>query len=139
MKRREATPEQKERARQRREQFRALSKKLGEMSPEERQRFAESHPVANCEGHVLSVFNQCFILSQSSGASLVGGFQQWRKQGRCVKKGAVGLAIWIPTTRKKDDAPALPDGVTVDPDENPHFMLGYVFDVADTEALQAVA
>jgi len=91
------------------------------------------------EGHVLSPTNQMLIAYQSIGqqpATLVGGFQQWRKAGRCVAKGQHGYAIWVPIGKKDksgDEAVSKPAST----DERAGFMLATVFDITQTqEAIQ---
>ena len=69
------------------------------------------------------------LAAQSEGReapSIVGGFQQWRKQGRMVRKGEHGYMIWIPTHRKEEGAPEDDEGEL-------NFIIGYVFDVTQTE------
>jgi hypothetical protein len=55
----------------------------------------------------------------------VAGFHEWRKAGRCVRKGAKGYAILAPVMKKDDDGETgAPRG----------FTFRHVFDVADTDA-----
>jgi hypothetical protein len=88
------------------------------------------------EGRALSVFNSCLVLTQLPGASMVGGFLQWKAHGRSVRKGAVGLMIWIPT-KGKADAPKAGDDNTGEPVttglRRAGFVMGTVFDVSQTE------
>src|SRR5262245_31491125 len=56
--------------------------------------------IRTIEGRELSVFNQCLVVNQFAAVSIVGGFQQWKRAGRSVAKGARGLAIWVPTGRR---------------------------------------
>ena len=95
--RRQLTEAQKEAARLRREKFRGYVQTLTKMSDSERLELAQKLPViATCEGHALSLHNQCLIALPCPGATLVGGFRQWKRQGRAVKRGEHGLMIWIP-------------------------------------------
>jgi antirestriction protein ArdC len=101
------------------------------MPEADRKAFAAKCPViATIEGHALSPVNTCLIAMQSPGATIVGGFRQWLKAGRVVRKGEHGLSLWIPKTPKKDDA-AQP-GESSSSDEI-HFLMGTVFDVSQTE------
>lgn len=122
------TPEQEDAARERRNTFRALAGKIGRMTADERGALAASLPViATVEGRTLSVFNQCLVASQCPTATLVGGFQQWIKAGRAVRKGEHGLAIWIPTMRQGKDEVSGEDETA-----ETHFIMGTVFDVSQT-------
>jgi hypothetical protein len=49
------------------------------------------------------------VLLPRLDATIVGGFRQWLKQGRCVKKGEHRSDIWIPLGDKE----AREDGSTV--------------------------
>ena len=70
--------------------------------------------IVTCEGHALSAFNSCLVLTQFPTASMVGGFHQWQPKGRKVKKGEHGLMIWIPTARgeKGEDRRLIPRAKT---------------------------
>lgn len=49
--------------------------------------------------HRYSLNNILMILTQAPDASLVAGFQSWRKLGRFVKSGESGIAIFAPIVR----------------------------------------
>lgn len=123
---------EKEQARQaRRAKFRELAKTIADMSEGERAKLAERCLVTTVEGHTLSPNNQMLVALQMENATLVGGFRQWRAHGRAVKKGEHGIMIWIPKTGKtkeQDDAEGAND--------KPNFLMGYVFDVAQTMEVQ---
>jgi antirestriction factor ArdC-like protein len=82
---------------------------------------------------------------QRPDVSLVGGFQQWRKTGRMVRRGEHGMMIWIPRKGKKSDesGTAEPEGDVfslVDAAEGTEvstnkFFIGTVFDIAQTEPI----
>src|SRR5947209_6236320 len=100
MARRTPTPEQKQKAAERRERFRALAAQVAELSEDERSALVmKVGAIVTCEGRALSAFNSCLVLSQLPTTSMVGGFWQWKDKGRAVKKGAQGLMIWIPTEK----------------------------------------
>lgn len=98
--------------------------------------------------HRYSFGNVMLILMQCPEASLVAGFQTWKKQfGRTVKKGEHSIQIIAPMQRsrllKQDrldpdtQQPIIgPDGV---PEKEPFFVnypsfrVAYVFDVGQTE------
>ena len=120
-----ATPQQLER----RKAFRELAGRIGRMSPDERAALAARMPaIATIEGRALSPFNQCLLASQCPSATVVGGFRQWIKAGRAVRKGEHGFAIWVPTgQRKADDA---------EDSDKLGFILGTVFDVSQTQEIE---
>lgn len=151
MKRFNATPEQKERAARRRESFKAIAHQIAEMSEDQRAALAQTCPVVTIEGRALSVHNQCLVALQNPAATIVGGFRQWLKAGRCVAKGSVGLMIWCPTGNKNETetssaAPSVGalvvSGHNFDAPEKgarPGFIMGTVFDVSQTVELTANA
>ena len=119
-----------------------LVKQVAAMSREEREQVAARLGIVTCEGHALSFYNQCFLAAQGAGsATIVAGFQQWRRNGRCVRKGehACGV-IYVPTGKRRsedsedEEAPSSPADR-----ESVRFMLVPVFDVSQTEALETAA
>lgn len=125
--RRKATPEQKAQAAERRQRIKALSKTIAAMSESDRLNLAMRINIMTCEGHPLSPFNACLMISQKSDATLVGGFQQWRRVGRKVMKGAHGLALWIPKKPREQEDSEEPNEM--------RFLLVTVFDVSQTEVV----
>lgn len=133
---RNLTPEQQAKADARKAAFRKLAGEIGRMTPEARGTLAARFPViATVEGRTLSVHNQCLIGSQCPTATIVGGFRQWLKAGRCVRKDEHGLALWVPCSGHKDEN-AQP-GEMSSADDSPFFIMGTVFDVAQTVELEA--
>jgi hypothetical protein len=55
--------------------------------------------VPTCDGRALSEFNSALLIAQCPHVSMVGGFRQWLRNGRQVRKGEKGLGIWILTGR----------------------------------------
>jgi len=134
---RHATKEQQEKAQERRTAFKEIVKKVAELSEEQRLAIAEKISITTCEGHPLSVHNNCLIASQGGeGLTLVGGFKQWLKQGRAVKKGEHGYMILFPREKKNGDNDA--QEPTRDEAEKPEirFLIGYVFDISQTMEIQ---
>lgn len=135
---RTVTPEQKERATQRREKFRGLVKQVAAMSDEQRTALADSLAgLVTCEGHALSFHNTCLVASQCPTATIVGGFRQWLRHGRCVAKGQHGLMIWVPIKGRSKNGPADNGGepmLGVDTTEHSEtwFVAGTVFDILQT-------
>ena len=120
MKTRQPTPEQKAAAAERRAALAALAKQAAAMPMEERMKWQ----VATIEGHPLSFKNAALAMLQRSNVSLVGGFQQWRKAGRVVRKGEKAIGIFLPLVRTNDDGEAA--GLA--------FRVVNVFDISQTDA-----
>jgi antirestriction protein ArdC len=141
MKKKTLNPEQQAAKLARRERFKALVKQVAAMTDEQRaQLTAKVGEVVTCEGRALSLTNTMLLLLQIPGASMVGGFRQWLKTGRCVRKGQHGAMIWVPLgVRKKEEAieeadePETPDEPAARAER--HFIAGTVFDISQTEAI----
>lgn len=121
-----------------REKLAALAGKVRAMSEEERGELAATYGTVTAEGRPLSAFNSVFLAMQAGRPLLqVGGFRQWLKAGRAVRRGehAAG-SIWVPAWRGRDgDAGALEDAGDGDGGEHARrrFLLVPVFDVTQTE------
>jgi len=127
------TDEQKAKAQARREDFRKLARLVSEMTDEQRLAMLSSiGAVPTCAGRALSPFNSCLLLHQLPAASLVGGFNQWNKVGRSVRKGEHGLMIWIPCAQKVQQETPVAGDLTED---KLRFVLGTVFDVSQTDEI----
>jgi len=120
-----------------RDRFRALCSTVAAMNPWQREQYAARMPgLVTCEGRVLSMFNHCLLASQSEiPLTIVGGFRQWLKTGRCVRKGEHGLMIWFPRQPRKGTTAAPEPEPGEQTDTRTTFMIGYVFDVTQTEPL----
>lgn len=110
--------------------MRALTKRISAMSKPERDQLAATCPVVTIEGRALSLKNQCLIALQMPTATVVGGFRQWLKAGRCVKKGEHGACIWIPLGRKNKETDE------TEQSDSRAFILANVFDVSQTESTE---
>ncbi|CAM3880926.1 N-terminal domain-containing protein [Deinococcus saxicola] len=60
--------------------------------------------------HAYSGNNQMLIWMQAPEARYVAGFQEWKRQGRSVKKGAKAVRVLAPVTAPDRDAQPGPDG-----------------------------
>ena len=122
------TPEQKQKAIERREKFRALVRQVAAMSDADRLgMISRVGAVVTCEGRALSPTNTMLCLMQLPGVSMVGGFKQWLRQGRAVAKGQHGIAIWIPCAGKKSE-----EGE----ESETYFTMGTVFDISQTQPIE---
>ena len=133
---RQPTAEQKAAAEEKRSKFRALVSQVAALSDEQRAEIAAKMPVVTCEGHMLSLFNNVLIASQFDNATVVGGFNQWKSAGRAVRKGEHGFGIFAPRNPAKSEAEKVEPAKTPD---HPSFIMVYVFDVSQTEPLEATA
>lgn len=129
--RKEATPEQKEAAAVRRAGIKQLCAIVKALPVEKRVLLAASYGIRSAEGRELSPFNQCLLVHQNSSVSIVGGFQQWKKLNRSVKKGERALSIWVPCGKQAESANEA--GADPDTDNDRFFILGSVFDITQTE------
>ena len=131
--RRQPTPEQKAKAAEKRARMQSIITKLAAMSPDERIAIARRLPVTKISGEAYSVANACLLTFQSGGRPLtvLGGFAQWIKAGRSVRKGEHGYSVWVPIGRKTTDEET---GETVTAKTG--FVLGTVFDVSQTVELK---
>ena len=126
------TADQEAQKQARHDRFRTFVKKVAEMQQGERDALASK--MLGCitvEGHPLSPRNTCLLALQCPGATIVGGFRQWIKQGRCVRKGEHGQMIWVPSTKTKA-------GTDGSEQSDTFFLIGTVFDVSQTQALDIV-
>lgn len=94
-----------------------------------------------------SVRNQCLIQNQNPYANYVQSFNEWKKQGVKVNKGAKGLKILVPTTATllkvegewitkskatKEQLSLLSQG-KLESTQRTSFSVGNVFDIAQTD------
>jgi hypothetical protein len=124
------SPDQIEASKVRKETLRKLATSVREMTEEEQvAEVAKSGLIPSIAGRDLSPFNSIFLRRQMAGVQQVGGFQQWRKEKRKVKKGSKALAIWMPL-KKKEDKKDAPDKEETD---SLMFRIVNVFDISQTE------
>lgn len=128
------TQEEKELYRnEKKEKINRIRKTLSEMSQEQRQAIADKFGIVTVEGHSLTAHNQCFLIAQAElNFSIVGGYKQWQKAGRSVRKGEHGFYIFVPSKTKEETnnaAEVSPD------DETPFFFTAVVFDISQTEKI----
>ena len=124
--------EQKQQKRQeKKEKILKIRKTLSEMTEEQRQVVADKFGIVTVEGHLLTAHNQCLLVAQSQiNFTIVGGFQQWKKAGRSVRKGEHGFLILVPSKSTQDqNSKALCD-------DDVRFFSATVFDISQTEVMQ---
>ena len=115
---------------ERKERFSKLAKALKGMDEEAKLNFVSERLIHNVDEKQMSVNNTILMLMQRPDniPTVVGGFKQWLKAGRCVQKGEHGMMIWYPSSRKKE---------ADDTEEETRFFVGTVFDIAQTAELPA--
>ena len=113
----------------RRARFSTLAKEIGAMSDVQREMLAASITPTTVEGRPLSVHNACLLAIQYPTVTLIGGFNQWLKAGRSVRKGEHGLMIWAPT-KPREATTTAQDSTDTD---SPNFIMVTVFDVSQTD------
>jgi len=113
---------------EKREKVKKLRSILSGLSVQEREELARKAGILTVEGRSLSLTNQCLLALQCPGVTVVGGYKQWKTAGRQVKKGEHGHLIWFPSTKKDE---------TEESEDETRFFMGTVFDIAQTDAVQA--
>lgn len=149
--RRPPTEAQKAAAKARRDQIAELWRQVGEMDDATRARLTEKvGAIVTPEGRELSLNNTLLLMLQRPNATVCGGFQQWLKVGRCVRKGEKALALWVPVSKSDNGADstpapgaflALPAPREGTPAGDPvakrrPFILGNVFDISQTRPIE---
>ena len=83
----------------------------------------------------FSMRNTLMIRAQRPGARYCMGFRQWKQHGRRVRKGERGLLIYVPRFRKLNQEEAAEAGLEPGTRAHAGFIIGYVFDIAQTEVI----
>lgn len=137
---RELTAEQQAARDERKAKFRSLWKQVAAMPVERRVLLSRQYGFRTCEGHELSLGNQMLVALQHPTASVLGGFLQWLKHGRAVKKGEHGVMIWVPTGGRKAEVTAEgAEPVNGESEDETRFIIGTLFDVSQTGEVEAAS
>lgn len=140
MSRKAPTEEQKRKAAERREAFRKLAKQVADMPEGERVALSNrAGAVLTIEGRALSMVNTMLCVMQRPGVSVVGGFGQWLKAGRAVRKGETGIGIWCPIHKARPEGEQPADAEGNDSEGRARFIMGTVFDISQTQEIEAPA
>ena len=115
------------------QKIRAIFKSVKDLTQEQKDILMQNLLIKNPEGHLLSG-NNCLLLERQAAMynpnisfSVVGGFQQWQKYNRKVKKGESGFYIAIPSKKESEHISENNDEV--------FFFFKAVFDISQTEEL----
>jgi len=106
-----------------------LRERLSNLNEEEKKALLDKGLILTVEGRLLSPHNTILIYLQANGTipTVVGGFQQWKRARKVVRKGEHGFIIWFPVGQKDEE------GETVNVET---FYTATVFDVSQVEPLQ---
>jgi hypothetical protein len=85
------------------EKVKKVRELLSSLTEAQRAELLSDAQITTIEGHPLSANNTVALLLQGCKDPVIGGFHQWKRAGRCVRKGSVGFIIWIPSKRKAPD------------------------------------
>jgi len=85
--------------------------------------------IVTCEGHTISTRNYFMLEEQAkfigANVTMIGGYRQWEKLGRQVRKGEKSLSILVPCNVK--------DAETDENGKKMFFRFVSVFDVSQTD------
>lgn len=121
-----------------RDAARKLAGELSKLSDEDRRARVPALPIVTIEGRALSPLNTILVATQHPTASVVGGFRQWLKAGRAVRKGERGAWIFVPTVYKGPGVNIITGGAVEEVTET-RFVMAAVFDVSQTDEVAAEA
>ena len=137
------TPKQLEARDARKAKFKTLWKQVAAMPTAERVKMANKLGLVTCEGRPLSMGNMLLVALQLPNASVLGGFKQWLRHGRAVRKGEHGAMIWVPcgskSTERIEPAASEEEPAEESTESDTRFVTGTVFDISQTEELEVQA
>jgi len=112
---------------ERKTRIKELRERLANLSDQEKQALASRGLIATVEGRTLSLHNTIMVYLQSNGTipTVVGGYQQWKRAGKQVKKGEHGMMIWFPVGQKDEE--------TGDILSAERYFTGTIFDISQVE------
>jgi antirestriction protein ArdC len=114
-----------------RERMQPAINKIRKMTEEQKMDLVIKYGIHNTEGHRLSGFNHALIFAQwldeETTPTIVGGYKQWQKQGRQVRKGSHAVFIAVPSQKKQAEE-------TPEDEEDIFFLYKPVFDLSQTKA-----
>lgn len=103
-----------------------LRQRLAKLTDADKQALANRGMIATVEGRTLSLHNTLLLYLQSPRVqpTVVGGYRQWQRAGKQVKRGEHGSTIWFPAGEKTEDG----DIISADT-----FYTATVFDISQVE------
>lgn len=124
--------------------LREMAHQIKAMPPADREALALKLGTITPEGHRLSQYNTLFLWLQTGRATpQAGGFRQWLKAGRIVKRGehAAGV-IFVPLCRHRPENnpgsanPEALDDAATKIDDSVKFKLVPVFSIEQTDSIE---
>lgn len=92
------------------QKIKAIYQSVKDLTQDQKDQLMMQLNIKNPEGHYLSGRN-CILLERQAAIynpnisfSVVGGFQQWQKHNRKVKKGESGFYIAIPSKKENQES-----------------------------------
>lgn len=120
---------------EKRAKLKEIRQQLANLPQEAKEELKSRALIATVEGRMLSPHNTIMVYFQagmSNTPTVIGGYQQWRKAGKQVKKGEHGYTIFFPVGPKSESE----DGDTVTAET---FYTATVFDISQVEELKVLA
>lgn len=114
---------------ERKERTQQLRQRLANLSDQDKEALTSRGLIATVEGRTLSLHNTLLVYIQSNGTipTVVGGYQQWKRAGKQVKKGEHGYIIWFPVGQKDEETGDIMAAET--------FYTATVFDISQVEEI----
>ncbi|MBU0473217.1 MAG: DUF1738 domain-containing protein [Bacteroidetes bacterium] len=114
------------------QKIKAIYQSVKDLTQDQKDQLMMQLNIKNPEGHYLSGRN-CILLERQAAIynpnisfSVVGGFQQWQKHNRKVKKGESGFYIAIPSKKENQES---------ENSDEVFFFFKAVFDISQTELI----
>ena len=121
---------------EKKQKIQAIFQSVKDLTQEQKDFLMKNLNIKNPEGHYLSGRN-CILLERQAAIynpnisfSVVGGFNQWQKHNRKVKKGESGFYIAIPSKKQTEQS---------ENDDEVFFFFKAVFDISQTEPIHQMA
>ena len=118
------------------QKIKAIYQSVKDLTQDQKDQLMMQLNIKNPEGHYLSGRN-CILLERQAAIynpnitfSVVGGFNQWQKHNRQVKKGESGFYIAIPSKKENQQS---------ENNDEVFFFFKAVFDISQTEPIHQMA
>lgn len=115
---------------ERKKKISEIRNRLAALSPIELEAMKKNLTMVTIEGRSLSAKNQMLIAAQSNEKeqpTVLGGYRQWQRTGKQVKRGEHGYLIFIACGPKDNEG---------DIKDVSYFAMGTVFDISQTEPVE---
>lgn len=138
---RKLTAEQEAAKQARREKFKGLVKTIANMDEPSRTAFmGKVGSILTADGGAIGgLTNTMLLIMQLPSVTMVGGFRQWLKHGRAVRKGEHGAMIWVPIGKQKAETIMADAGEPSGEADGTRFIVGTVFDISQTQEIESGA